>query len=153
MPPDRASFSSQLGTLPILNVVFSLQRGFPMKTKSMLAALGIFGVAAGGFTGGLYYQNLDAFAQSKTPVSATKTPLLWSEGVVIPEKGAMPSSFAELAAVASPAVVFISTKQKGEKNPMFSPGNPLNDFFGPGGRDQQGLGSGFIINKKGRRRR
>jgi serine protease Do len=121
-----------------------------MKMKSMLTALGIFGIAAGGFTGGLYYQNLDAFAQSKPPVNAaTKTPLLWSEGTLIPEKGAMPSSFAELAAATSPAVVFISTKQKNEKSPMFPPGHPFNDFFGPGGKDQQGLGSGFIINKKG----
>jgi serine protease Do len=127
---------------------FFYNEGLSMKTKSMLAALGIFGVAAGGFTGGLYYQNLDAFAQSKPPV-ATKAPLLWSEGVVLPEKGAMPSSFAELATVASPAVVFISTKQKSEKGAMFAPGHPFNDFFGPGGKDQQGLGSGFIINKKG----
>jgi serine protease Do len=123
-----------------------------MNTKKIAVAFGIFGVAAGSFTGGLYYQNLDAFAQSKPPVvSAKAAPTLWSEGAAVPGKSAMPSSFAELANVASPAVVFISTKQKVDKSAMFPPGHPFNEFFGaPGGKDtQQGLGSGFIINKKG----
>ena len=124
-----------------------------MNTKKIAVALGIFGVAAGSFTGGLYYQNLDAFAQSKPPIASTAkaTPNLWSEGSALLGKGTMPNSFSELATAASPAVVFISTKQKVEKSPMFPPGHPFNDFFGaPGGQGtQQGLGSGFIINKKG----
>jgi serine protease Do len=123
-----------------------------MNTKKIALALGIFGVAAGSFTGGVYYQNLDAFAQSKPPITTAKiAPNLWSEGAVAPGKGALPSSFADLATVASPAVVFISTKQKVEKSSMFPQGHPFNDFFGgPGDQGtQQGLGSGFIINKKG----
>jgi serine protease Do len=122
-----------------------------LNSKKIAVALGLCGIAAGSFTGGLYYQGLDAFAQSKPPVVTPMkaTPTLWSEGMALPAKGAMPSSFADLATVASPAVVFISTKQKIDKS-MLPPGHPFNDFFGsPGGGTQQGLGSGFIINKKG----
>lgn len=124
-----------------------------MKIKSVVVALGLCGLTAGGFVGGVYYKSQEAQAQSKTPAAPAPTATsngYWTEGGAAPAKGAMPSSFSDLAKLTSPAVVFISTKQNVKRAPMFPEGHPFHDFFGPGENNvQQGLGSGFLINKKG----
>lgn len=78
----------------------------------------------------------------------------------------VPANFSQLAEMARPGVVNIRTertmKQSGRVyrhffgNPYGDGRNPFEDFFGPffdqqppGGRKQQSLGSGFIIDKEG----
>ncbi len=70
----------------------------------------------------------------------------------VPRAGA-PESFADLTAQLQPAVVNISTRQRVtvENNPFA--GTPFGDLFGSQGqpttREQQSLGSGFIISADG----
>ena len=85
--------------------------------------------------------------------------ILLSFSSTIVQSKNIPNSFADLAEKLMPSVVNISSTQtiKTTGNPFpfqFPPGSPLEDMFKefskPTERQSTALGSGFIIDKKGR---
>jgi serine protease Do len=124
--------------------------GTGVGTKRLVLSVGVLGILGVGFAGGVYYNQHAPLAQAQSAPKAPVQPALWTEQTnPALMKISTPGSFAELAKAASPAVVFISTKQKVSKGLSLPPGHPFNDFFGGPEGVQQGLGSGFLINQDG----
>jgi serine protease Do len=80
-----------------------------------------------------------------------------SSATTISEAPMVPANFSDLAEKVRPGVVNIQVVKK-VKNVGFRgfPGNPFGDFFGPfsegnppGGYKQEGVGSGFVMNRDG----